>query len=170
MSGPSCFLAANDVFVTGAILLNPLVGDGEGRVELIGDTCGFQVPPPLWTTSKSRWIEMIARRSGWYGWERGKMLKRFGGVCLYLCTVNSKLFPALTITSCASLCLRLYISVLFTLITASPAFRPAASAGDPVFTCDRQSFIYYLIVRIYRYFKNATSVSFVLGKKTIDVI
>lgn len=50
MSGPSCFLAANDVFVTGAILLNPLVGDGEGRVELIGDTCGFQVPPPLWTT------------------------------------------------------------------------------------------------------------------------
>lgn len=65
-----------------------------------------------------------------------KMLKRRGRACLYLCTVNSKLFPALTITSCASLCLRLYISVLFTLITASPAFRPAASAGDPVLTCN----------------------------------
>lgn len=54
----------------------------------------------------------------------------------YLCMVNSKLFPALTITSCASLCLRLYISVLLTLITASPAFKPAASAGDPVLTCN----------------------------------
>lgn len=50
--------------------------------------------------------------------------------------VNSKLLPALTITSCASLCLRLYISVLLTLITASPAFKPAASAGDPVLTCN----------------------------------
>lgn len=57
-------------------------------------------------------------------------------VCCYLCMVNSKLLPALTITSCASLCLRLYISVLLTLITASPAFKPAASAGDPVLTCN----------------------------------
>lgn len=60
-------------------------------------------------------------------------------LCLasYLWTVNSKLFPALTITSCASLCLKLYMSVVLTLITASPALRPAASAGEPLLTCNQ---------------------------------
>lgn len=49
MCAPSFLLAANDVFVTGAILPRPPmpVGDGDGRLELIGVTCGFQVPPPL---------------------------------------------------------------------------------------------------------------------------
>ena len=50
MCGPSFLLAANDVFVTGAILPSPPVGDGDGRLELIGVTCGFQVPLPLRTT------------------------------------------------------------------------------------------------------------------------
>lgn len=95
-------------------------------------------------------------------WMTKSCSKRFGRACIYLCTVNSKLFPALTIMSCASLCLRLYISVLFTLITASPAFRPAASAGDPVFTCK-----FYLLLNSIEFIAKKWCFFFILNKNDV---
>jgi len=58
----------------------------------------------------------------------------------YLEMVSSKLFPALTMKSCASLCLMLKMSLALTLTRASPACRPAASAGLPPFTCNTNKY------------------------------
>lgn len=52
-----------------------------------------------------------------------------------LCTVISNELPERTMMSCASLCRRLYTSTLFTLITESPAIKPAWSAILPMLTC-----------------------------------
>lgn len=97
-----------------------------------------------------------------------------GRACRYLCTVNSKLFPALTITSCASLCLRLYTSVLLTLITASPALKPAASAGDPVLTCNEKCLLEQTnaedVVRRFETFRRMRAILKMGRSNTIDTM
>lgn len=50
MRAPSCFFAAKEVFVTGAMLAAEEVCIGDGRFGLTAVTCGFQVPPPLCET------------------------------------------------------------------------------------------------------------------------
>lgn len=47
MRGPSCFFAAKEVFVTGAMLPADAVCIGDGMLAVAGVTFGFQVLPPL---------------------------------------------------------------------------------------------------------------------------
>lgn len=65
--GPSCFFAAKEVFVTGEILVPGIDGVGEGRVEPMGVTFGFQVLPPLKTRNDTNQL-------GTYFWVKPYLL------------------------------------------------------------------------------------------------
>lgn len=108
--------ACNEVFVT---TLTPAdVGTGDVN----GVTDGFQVDPPLKFSFHQR-APFISKSM------------------TYLDTVNSNELPARTSESCASLCRKLNNSSLFTLMSASPAKRPALSAMLPTLTFYRQKII-----------------------------